>query len=86
MGRLFELPLLNTVRSAINYFYINVAVWVGIPFYMLNLSINLVLFLLLLPGSLAITSMLLQRWLFIKPQLNKSYSTISIENDKEFYK
>lgn len=83
---MFELPLLNTVRSAINYFYINVAVWVGIPFYMLNLSINLVLFLLLLPGSLAITSMLLQRWLFIKPQLNKSYSTISIENDKEFYK
>ena len=31
---LWELPLLNTVESAIN------AVWVGTPLYMLNLSIN----------------------------------------------
>lgn len=54
-----------------------------IPLYMLNLSINQVIFLLLLPGSFTIKSMLLKR---IKPQLNKPYSTISIENDKEFYK
>ena len=83
---MFELPLLNTVRSAINNFYINVAVWEHIPLYMLNLSINLVLFLLLLPGPLAIAYMLWQRCLFIKPQLNKPYSTINIEIDKEFYK
>jgi hypothetical protein len=53
---------------------------------MLNLSINLVLFLLLLPGPLAIAYMLWQRCLLIKPQLNKAYSTINIEIDKEFYK
>jgi hypothetical protein len=86
---MFELPLLNTVESAINKFYINVAVWVKIPLYMLNLSISQVIFLLLLSGSFTITPllrcgpMLLKR---IKPQLNKPYSTISIENDKEFYK
>ena len=34
----FELPLLNTVKSAIN-----VAVWVKIPLYMPNLSTNPVL-------------------------------------------
>lgn len=42
----FELPLLNTVWSAINN--INVVVWVQILLYILNLSNNLVLFLL--PG------------------------------------
>ena len=80
--RMFELPLLNTVKSAINNFNINVAVWVGVPLYMLNLSINLVLFLLLVPFT--ITSM---KWQGIKPQLNRSYSTISssAENNKEFY-
>ena len=30
----FELPLLNTVKSAINNLNINVAVWVGVPLYM----------------------------------------------------
>jgi hypothetical protein len=77
----FELPLLNTVICAINDFYTNVAVWVGIPLYMLNLSINLVLFLLLLVPHI-LTPMV---WQGIKSQLNKSYSTISNENDKEFY-
>lgn len=87
----FELPLLNTVESAINKFYINVAVWVKIPLYMLNLSISQVIFLLLLSGSFTTTPLFLSACGLmllkcIKPQLNKPYSTNSIENDKEFYK
>lgn len=36
----FGIPLLNTVENAINNFYINEAVWMKIPLYMLNLSKN----------------------------------------------
>jgi Cytochrome c oxidase subunit III/LAGLIDADG endonuclease len=70
----FELPLLNTVWSAINN--INVAVWVQIPLYILSLSNNLIFYLL--PGVIS--------YILWKPQLIKSYSTINIEDDKEFYK
>lgn len=69
----FELPLLNTVGSAILQ---NVAVWVSIPLYILDLSNNI--FFFLLPGVISYTL-----W---KPQWIKSYSTINTENDKEFYK
>jgi hypothetical protein len=70
----FELPLLNTVNSTI--LNINVAVWVGISLYILNLSKNLILFIL--PG--------INLDKFLKSKLNKSYSTINIENNEEFSK
>lgn len=85
---MFELPLLNTVWSAINN--INVAVWIQIPLYILNLSNNLVFFLL--PTQLRCVGWQRCCWpgvisyILWKPQLIKSYSTINIENDKEFYK
>jgi Cytochrome c oxidase subunit III len=63
----FELPLLNTVLSAIN-----VAVWVQIPLYLLSLSNNLIFYLL--PGVIS--------YILWKPQLIKSYSTINIEDGK----
>lgn len=82
---MFELPLLNTVNGVISNIYTNVAaVWVGIPLYMLNLSINLVLFLLLLVPHI-LTPM---TWQEIKFKLNKTYTTIgwrASKNDKEFY-
>ena len=70
---MFELPLLNTVNEVISNIYTNVAaVWVGIPLYMLNLSLNLVLFLLLLVPHI-LTPM---TWQEIKFKLNKTYTTI----------
>lgn len=80
----FELPLLNTVLSVI--ININVAVWVQIPLYILNLSNNQVFFVIwflysvLVPIRLVVISCIL--W---KP-LIKSYSTIKNESNKEFYK
>jgi hypothetical protein len=46
----FELPLLNTVKSAIDNLFINVAVWVKVPLYMPNLSTNYAL----IPGGLEV--------------------------------
>jgi hypothetical protein len=72
----FAIPLLNTVKSAIN-----VAVWVQISLFILNLSNNLVFFFL--PKIIFYIQHVSLHW---KPQLIKSYSTINIEDDKEFYK
>ena len=72
----FGIPLLNTVKNAVNNFDVDEAVWMKIPLYMLNLSKNSVLFSLL-PLS-------------IKFPLNKvflqKYHKLTEDKNKEFYK